>query len=84
MKLALRLSIIVSGIVSAVALAELSRVLLGFFVAGPFLQVINYAEYKDLGRLLQVWAAYSFTAIVITIYLWRTCRRQDRKPRKSY
>ena len=44
MKLALRLLILVSGIVSAIALAELSYVLAGLFSAGPFDQVFNHAE----------------------------------------
>jgi len=83
MKLALRLLILLSGIVSAIALACLLHVLAGLFLAGPFYQVFNHAEYRDLEHLFHVWAAYSFTAIAITIWLWRTYRRQYGKLWKS-
>jgi len=83
MKLALRLSILLSGIVSAIALAGLLYVLAGLFLVGPFAQVINHAEDRDLEHLFHVWAAYSFTALVITILLWRTHRKQYGKLWKS-
>jgi heme A synthase len=76
MKLALKLLIVLSGIVSAIALGALLHVLAGLFFAGPFLQVFNHAEYRDLEHLLHIWAAYSLTAIALTIWLWRTYRRQ--------
>src|ERR1700730_18715719 len=65
MKLALKLLILLSGIVSAVALAALIHVLAGLFFAGPFAEVFNHAAYRDLEHLFHVWAAYSFTAIAI-------------------
>jgi hypothetical protein len=76
MKLALKLLILLSGIVSAVAFAALIHVLAGLFFAGPFAEVFNHAAYRDLEHLVHVWAAYSFTAIAITIWLRRTYRRQ--------
>jgi hypothetical protein len=83
MKLALRLSILLSGIVSAIALTGLLYALAGLFLVGPFAQVINHPEYRDLEHLFHVWAAYFLTAIVITIWLWRTYRRQYGKLWKS-
>jgi hypothetical protein len=83
MKLALKLLIALSGIVSAIALGALLHVLAGLFFAGPFLQVFNHAEYRDLEHLFHVRAVYSFTAIAITIWLWRTYRRQYGKLSKS-
>jgi hypothetical protein len=83
MKLALRLSILFSGIVSANAVAELFHVLGDLLLAGPFDQVFNHAEYRDMEHLFQVWAGYSFMAMVITIWLWRVHRRQYGKLRKS-
>jgi hypothetical protein len=62
--------------VSAIAMAGLLHVLAGLFLAGPFDQVFNHSAYRDLEHLFHMWAAYSFTAIVITICLWRTYRRQ--------
>ncbi len=83
MKLALKLLILLSGIVSAIALASLLHVLAGLFFAGPFLQVLNHAGYRDLEHLFHLWLAYSFAAIAITIWLWHTYRRQYDKPRRS-
>jgi hypothetical protein len=83
MKLALRLSILLSGIVSAVALAELLHVLAGLFLAGPFDQVFNHTEYRDMEHLFHVWTAYFLTAAAITIWLWGTYRKQYGKLWKS-
>jgi hypothetical protein len=83
MRLALRFLILLSGIVSAIAVAGLLHVLAGLFLAGPFDQVFNHAEYRDMEHLFQVWAAYSLTAIVITIWLGRFHRKQYGKLWKS-
>jgi hypothetical protein len=83
MKLALRLSILLSGIALVVALAELLHVLVGLFLAGPFDQVFNHAEYRDMEHLFHLWTAYFLTAFAITIWLWRTYRKQFGKLWKS-
>ncbi len=83
MKRALRMLILLAGIVSAIALAGLIHVLAGLFLAGPFDQIFNHVEYRDLEHSFRIWALYSFTAIAMTVWLWRTHRRHYGKLWKS-
>jgi len=77
MKLILRFSIIVSVTVAAIAIGAFVYVMAGYFLAAPFMQVLNPAEYRDLTHLCGTWAAYSLIAIVVTVWLWRTYRRES-------
>ena len=76
MKLMLKLSILLSGLVSAAALSGFLYLLPGYFIGGPFMQVLNRREYRELSHLVHVWFICSATGVGVTIWLCRTYRRQ--------
>jgi hypothetical protein len=76
MKLMLRFLILLSGIVSAIALCGFFYAMTGFFLAGPFAQVLNHPKYGELQHSCAVWATYSLIAIATALWLWRTHKRQ--------
>lgn len=76
MKLVLKLSILLSGLVSAAALTGFLYLLPGYAIGGPFMQILNRREYRELSYLVHVWFICSVTGVGVTIWLWRTYRRQ--------
>ncbi len=83
MKLALRFSIALAAVVSAFALTGLLHALAGLFLAGPFAQVLDHAGYRDMEHAFYLRAGYFLIALMTTVWLWRTYRRQYSKPRGS-
>jgi len=74
MKTAIKLSLLLSVIVSATALAGFLYALASLGLAGWLAQVINHPEYERLEHSFHVWTAYLFAALAITSWLWRTYR----------
>jgi hypothetical protein len=73
MKSALKFSMCLAVIVSAVALGGAGRALSAVFQAGP---LTRQDDYLELQHSFHLWAFYSVVAIGITIWLWWTYRRQ--------
>jgi type VI protein secretion system component VasK len=73
MKAALKFSLFVAVLVSAVALGGSAYALAGIFNAGP---VMRRDDYLQLQHLFHTWALYSVVGLGITIWLWWTYRRE--------
>jgi hypothetical protein len=74
MKTALKLSLLLSVMTSAISLAGFLYALAGLLLAGWLAQVINHPEYERLEHSFHVWSAYLFASLAVAIWLWRTYR----------